>query len=319
MKKILTVLGLLILFSIIALIWWQNGLQPVNASNKTSKIFVVNNGEGVREIANNLKANGLIKDPIVFFLLARTEGLDKKIQAGDFKLNYSMNAQEIATNLTHGILDIWITIPEGLRATEIADILKAKIPTYNDSWTTTLAANEGYLFPDTYLIPREADVNTIVTLLRNNFQTKFDSVKATKITILTQAQTIVVASIIEKEAKFAEDRPMVASVIMNRLNMGMALQVDPTVAYALGYQADTKSWWKKELTFDDLKINSPYNTYKNTGLPPTPISNPGLLSIEAALKPATTNYLYYFSDKQGHLHFATTIEGHNANIEKYGQ
>src|ERR1035437_1202073 len=166
MKKILVVLGLLIIFSTLTFVWWKNGLQPVNASNKTSKVFVVNNGEGVREIANNLKANGLIKDPIVFFLLTKSEGIDKKIQAGNFRLNPSMSAQEIATNLTHGTLDIWTTIPEGLRATEIADILKAKIPSYNQSWITELQANEGYLFPDTYLIPRDADVNLILTLLK---------------------------------------------------------------------------------------------------------------------------------------------------------
>lgn len=319
MKKLLIVLGLLVLFSIITFAWWQNGLQPVNPADKTPQMFVVGNGEGVREIANNLKTNGLIKDPIVFFLLTKTEGLDKKIQAGDFRLNQSMSAQEIATNLTHGILDIWTTIPEGLRATEIAAILKAKIPSYNDSWEAELEANEGYLFPDTYLIPRNADINMILALFKDNFQKKFDSVKNTKTSVLSDDQTIIVASIVEKEAKFSQDRPLVASVIMNRLNMGMALQVDPTVAYALGYQADTKSWWKKELTFADLKINSPYNTYLNTGLPPTPISNPGLSSIQAALTPAKTDYLYYFSDKQGHLHFEKTIEEHNADIVKYGQ
>jgi len=230
-----------------------------------------------------------------------------------------MNTQEIATNLTHGTLDIWTTIPEGLRATEIAAILKAKIPSYNASWVSTLQANEGYLFPDTYLIPRDADINMILALLKNNFQQKFDSVKNSKTTVLTDAQTIIIASIIEREAVFPADRPLVASVLINRLNIGMALGSDPTVMYALGYQADTKTWWKKDLTVDDLAIDSPYNTRKNAGLPPTPISNPGLLSIKAALNPSKTDYLYYFSDKQGHLHFATTIEGHNANIQKYGE
>src|ERR1035437_4229304 len=238
MKKILVVLGLLIIFSTLTFVWWKNGLQPVNASNKTSKVFVVNNGEGVREIANNLKANGLIKDPIVFFLLTKSEGIDKKIQAGNFQLSPSMNAQAIAANLTHGILDIWTTIPEGLRATEIAGILKAKIPSYNESWVAQLQANEGYLFPDTYLIPKDAGINMIITLMKNNFQKKFDSVKDTKTTVLTDAQTIIVASIIEREAVFPEDRPMVASVLMNRLNLEMPLGSDPTVMYALGYQAD---------------------------------------------------------------------------------
>jgi UPF0755 protein len=319
MKKLSVVLGLLIIFSALTFVWWQNGLQAVSPANKTSKVFVVNNGEGVREIANNLKANGLIKDPIVFFLLTKSEGIDKKIQAGNFQLSPSMNAQAIAANLTHGILDIWTTVPEGLRATEIAAILKAKIPSYNDSWVASLQANEGYLFPDTYLIPKDADINMIVKLMKNNFQKKFDSVRDTKTTVLTDAQTIIIASIIEREAIFPEDRPMVASALINRFNIGMMLGSDPTVMYALGYQSDTKQWWKKDLTADDLLINSPYNTRKNAGLPPTPISNPGLSAIEAALAPAKTNYLYFFSDSKGHLHFATTIEGHNANIKKYGE
>lgn len=318
MKRLLVALGILLILLVAGIFWWERGLLALDTANKTSQTFVIKNGEGVREISNNLRTQRLIKDPVVFFLLTKLEGLDKKIQAGDFRLSPSMSAQEIATNLTHGMLDIWTTIPEGLRATEIAEVLKARIPSYNDSWKPQLEANEGYLFPDTYLIPKDADINLVLALMKNNFQKKYDSVKATKTTALTDAQTIIVASIIEKEAKFAQDRPIVASVIMNRLNMGMALQVDPTVAYALGYQADTKTWWKKDLTFDDLKIDSPYNTYKNVDLPPTAICNPGLSSIEAALKPADTNYLYYYSDKQGHLHFATTVEGHNANIQKYG-
>ena len=319
MKKILVVLGLLVLFSIITLAWWQNGLQAANPKDNSPKIFIVKNGEGVREIANNLKVNGLIKDPIVFFLLTKAEGIDKKIQAGDFRLNPTMSAQDIALNLTHGTLDIWITVPEGLRATEIAAILKAKIPSYNDSWVATLQANEGYLFPDTYLIPRDADINMIISLMTTNFQKKYDTVRDTKTTVLTDAQTIILASIIEREAMFAADRPLVASVFVNRLNIGMVLGSDPTVMYALGYQTDTKTWWKKDLTADDLLVDSPYNTRKNAGLPPTAIANPGLSSIQAALNPAKTDYLYFFADKQGHLHFATTLGGHNANIQKYGE
>jgi len=319
MKKILVVLGLLAIFSIITFVWWENGLQAANNSDKTSKIFVVKTGEGVREIANNLKSKGLIKDPIVFFLLTKSEGIDKKIQAGDFRLNSAMSATEIATNLTHGILDIWTTIPEGLRATEIAAILKAKIPSYNESWVSELQANEGYLFPDTYLIPRDADINMIISLMKANFQKKYDTVRDTKTTVLSDSQIIILASIIEREAMFATDRPLVASVFVNRLNIGMVLGSDPTVMYALGYQADTKTWWKKDLTADDLLVNSPYNTRKNAGLPPTAIANPGLSAIEAALNPAKTDYLYFFADKQGHLHFATTLEGHNANIQKYGE
>src|SRR4029077_17317127 len=132
----------------------------------------------------------------------------------------SMSALDVATNLTHGTLDIWVTIPEGLRADEIADMLKQKIPSYNESWRAVLDSNEGYLFPDTYLIPRDANINLVVTLVRNNFEKKYNTVSSTKTTALTDAQTIIVASIVEREAVFEEDRPLVASVIMNRLNIG---------------------------------------------------------------------------------------------------
>jgi UPF0755 protein len=319
MKRVLTVIVLLAILSSGLLLWWKNGLLPVNVTNATPQIFVVKNEEGVREIANNLKTAGLIRDPIVFFLYTRFEGLDKQIQAGDFRLNPTMSMTQVAGNLTHGTLDIWVTVPEGLRADEIADLLKTKMPNYNESWRLVLDANEGYLFPDTYLIPRDADVNAIVTIMRSNFDKKYASVENSKTTTLTQAQTIILASIIEREAMFQADRPLVASVFVNRLNIGMALGSDPTVMYALGYQADTKTWWKKDLTADDLLIDSPYNTRKNAGLPPGPISNPGLSSIQAALAPSKTDYLYFFADSKGHLHFATTIEGHNANITKYGQ
>ena len=320
MKRILTVIVLLVILSLGIVLWWHNGLLPANSSaNQPSQIFVVKDGEGVREIANNLKAKGLINDPIVFFLYTRIMGIDKQIQAGDFRLNPSMNMSQVAGGLTHGTLDIWVTIPEGLRADEIADLFKAKLPGYNESWRAVLDANEGYLFPDTYLIPRDANVDMVVALMRDNFTKKYDSVKDSKTTALSDAQTIILASIIEREAMFQEDRPLVASVFVNRLNIGMALGSDPTVMYALGYQTDTKTWWKKDLTADDLLVNSPYNTRKNPGLPPGPIANPGLSSIQAALNPAKTDYLYFFADKEGHLHFATTLAGHNANIAKYGQ
>ncbi|HYM65515.1 MAG TPA: endolytic transglycosylase MltG [Candidatus Sulfotelmatobacter sp.] len=316
--KRLTVLVLVLLFlGIVALFWWQNGLLAANSSDRNPKIFVVGKGQGVKDISYNLKKEGLIRDPIVFFLLVKEQNLDKQIQAGDFRLNPSMSAQEVATNLTHGTLDIWITIPEGVRADEIADLLKAKIPSYNETWRQTLNQNEGYLFPATYLIQRDATVSLVVSLLKNNFDTKFESVKNLKKVNISDSDVIKIASIIEREAVFAEDRPIVASVLINRLDIGMPLGSDPTIQYAVGFDQQTKSWWKKDLTVDDLAINSPYNTRKVAGLPPTPISNPGLSSIKAALNPANTDYLYFYSDSKGHLHFGKTLQEHEANIKKY--
>ena len=318
MKRL--IVGILLIILIVAGVWawWTNGLQSADTKDHTAKIFVVKKGDGVREISFNLKKEGLIKDPTVFFLETKLLGLDKQLQAGDFRLNPSMSASEIAYNLTHGTLDIWVTIPEGQRADEIADTMEAKIPSYKPDWRVHLDANEGYLFPDTYLIPRTADVNIVISLMKTNFETKYASVKDTKTTNLSDQDTVIVASLIEREASFAQDRPLVASVIMNRLNIGMGLGIDPTVQYALGYQPDTKTWWKKDLTVSDLAVDSPYNTRKNPGLPPGPISNPGLSALKAALNPASSDYLYYLSDKQGHLHFAKTLAEHNANIKKYG-
>ena len=318
MKRIITVVVLILVFVIISVFWWQNGVLPVNSQNNSPKIFVVENGQGVREIANSLKKEGLIRDPVIFFLITKQTGLDKKIQAGDFRLNPSMNAYEIAESLTHGTLDIWVTIPEGYRAEEIADMLEEKMPNYDQSWRQTLNQNEGYLFPDTYLMPRDADVDTIISIFKNNFQTKYDSVKSLKTNNLPESQTLILASLVEREARLEEDRPLVASVIYNRLSIGMKLDIDATLQYILGYQEDEKRWWKKGLTNEDKKINSPFNTYTNPSLPPRPISNPGLSAIKAALNPAETNYLYYITDQNGKNRYATSLEGHNANIEKYG-
>lgn len=317
MKKRYIILIVLALFLSATFLWWQNGLQAANPSDKQSKIFIVAKGQGVREIAKNLKDEGLIRDQIVFFLYARFKGIDKQIQAGDFRLNPSMKATDLAENLTHGTLDIWVTIPEGLRANEIADLLKTKMPSYDDSWVTMLRQNEGYLFPDTYLLPRGADVNLVISILKNNFEEKFKTLDLTK-TKFTKNQIIIIASLVEREAKHDQDRALVASVILNRLELGMKLDLDATIQYALGYQTDEKRWWKKSLTFKDLKLDSPYNTYMVAGLPPTPISNPGLSSLEAVVNPANTDYLFYITDSKGVNHYAKTLEEHNANIKKYG-
>ncbi len=317
MKKVIILVILIIVIATGTLIWWKNGVSPADPSDKTSKIFVIGKGEGIREIANNLKGKGLIRDPIVFFLLTKKVGFDKEIQAGDFSLNPSMSLYTIVQTLTHGTLDVWVTIPEGMRATEIAGILSKDIPTYKPQWQNILATNEGYLFPDTYLIPKDADINLITALMKNNFDKKYATLDASR-SNLSKNEIVTIASIVEREAKFPEDRALVASVILNRLKIGMKLDIDATIQYALGYQDAQRSWWKKNLTTDDLNIDSAYNTYKNPGLPPTPISNPGLSALRAVVNPAQTNYLYYISDKSGHLHFSKTIEQQNANIQKYG-
>jgi len=315
MKKLLILLVLILLFAGIIFAWWKNGVGPADSKNNSSQIFVIEKGSGVREVANSLKQKGLIKDPIVFFLLTKKLGFDKKIQAGDFRLSPSMGLYTMIEALTHGTLDIWVTIPEGLRALEIADIFEKELPTYKSDWRNTLATNEGYLFPDTYLIPKDADINIVLSLMKNNFDKKYQTLNTSK-SNLSKNEIITIASMIEREALKNEEKPSISSVIANRLRDGMSLDIDATLQYIKGKNSSGK-WWSVP-TADDKKINSPYNTYRNVGLPPSPISNPGFEAINAALNPKQTNYYYYIHDSNGNVHFAETLEKHNENIQKYG-
>jgi len=314
MKRLLAAILVPVIVFIGVFIWWKQGLSPVNAQDKSQVLFVVPEGSGIRAISNDLKEQGLIKDDIVFFLLIKQLGYDKKIQAGDFRLSPSMSAKEIAEELTTGTLDIWVTIPEGKRAEEIADIMSDRLPGYEESWRDILIANEGYLFPDTYLIPRDADIETVVAILRNTFEQKYATV--TNSTGLTREQIVILASMIEREAKHDEDRPIVSSVMHNRLNINMGLQIDATIQYAKGKIGD--NWWYPVTLSEYQSVKSPYNTYLQAGLPPGPISNPGLPSLEAAANPARTDYIYYITDKNGVNRYSKTAEGHQENIRRYG-
>ena len=317
MKRVYVGLAVLFIFLVALGAWWFNGTRSADSKNTTAKIFVIENGQGVRAIAKNLKDEGLIKDPVVFFLLTKQMGIDSKVQAGSFRLNPSMSASEIAVALTHGTEDIWVTVPEGMRAGEIADILEKNMPNYDPSWDEVLEENEGYLFPDTYLLPREATIETVIKAMRDNFEAKYSTLDTSK-TNLSKEEIVTLASLIEREARHAEDRPMVSSVIHNRLNEGMSLDIDATLQYILGYSKEQKKWWREGLTNQDKKINSPYNTYLIVGLPQGPIANPGLASIQAALNPDSTPYFFYITDQNGVNRYAETLEGHEENIAKYG-
>lgn len=299
-------------------LFFFEGTLSVDKTNKDSKIFVVEIGEGSKSIINKLAQENLIRNKLTFYGILLQLGIRDQIQAGDYRLSPSMSAYEIAKELTHGTLDRWITIIEGWRKEEIADKVAAefKIPAIeiiNNS-------KEGYLFPDTYLIPKDATSGALIEVLENNFNNKFDDELKSKISKLglTELEGITLASIVEREARFEQDRIEVASILLKRLNEGIPLQADATVQYALGYQAEQKSWWKSSLTFEDLRVNSVYNTYVNPGLPPAPISNPGLSSLKAVANARlNTPYLFYVSDINGKLHYARTLQEHNNNIDKY--
>lgn len=315
-QKLYILLILLVLLLAPLYLYYYQSLKPVNPGNSEAINFSIKSGEDVRSIAQKLYDQKLIRSSLVFFLKARLTEYGKKIQAGDFLLSQSMNMQEISQELTHGTSDIRLTIPEGWRKEEIAMKITGQFDIPENEILRT--AHEGYLFPDTYLIPKEATGSQIVKMMEDNFNKKIQKVReAIKQKGLDFDEAIIIASLIEREAKLPEDRPLIASVILNRLKLEMKLDVDATVQYALGYQSDEKTWWKRNLTIEDLGFESVYNTYRNSGLPPTAIANPGLSSIEAVINAPKTDYLYYIADKNGKTHFAKTIEEQDANIAKY--
>jgi len=316
-RKFFVLFSILLIFGFVSFLWWNQAVYPADPSNKIPVTFTIEKGESGRNIADRLKKQGLIRSPIAFFLLVRFTNLGNDIQAGQFMLTPSMDMISIANSLTHGTADVRITIPEGWRSEEIALKLAQEIAIPEIEFTKV--AREGYMFPDTYLIHKDASAAAIAQMMQTNFNrktAKFSQDKLKK-NNLSLNDLVKIASLVEREARHDEDRPLVASVILNRLKLGMKLDIDATVQYALGYQPKEKSWWKKELTLEDINIKSPFNTYKNPGLPPTPIANPGLEAMEAVFNAPDSNYLYYISDKTGKLHFAKDIDGHNINISKY--
>lgn len=318
MKTRVTVLvSIIIILLGLGVIWWKQGTAPVNPANSTPKIFVVKRGEGVREIASRLKKEGLIRDQVVFFLLIKKLGIDQNLQAGDFRLNPSLNAPTVAQTLTRGMLDVWIRILEGWRNEEIALKLAVELSLPEDQFLRF--AEEGKMFPDTYLIPKDATGAAIAKTLKENFSQKFDQNLQNEALKkgLTPKEVVILASIVEKEASGNEDRNIIAGILLKRLKADWPLQADATIQYILGYQPEERTWWKKELTDLDKKIKSPFNTYLQPGLPPGPICNPGLAAIKAVVYPVESEYWYYLHDPEGNVHFARTVEEHEANITKF--
>lgn len=320
MRKLAIALAVLILSFAVGFLWWRYSTSPKDSANTSVIHFTVTKGEQPREIAKNLKDQGLVRDSVAFFLVVRKLGIEKKIQAGSFRLSPSMSAEQIANKLTLGTEDLWITFPEGWRSEQMIEYLQNT----NDVWKTEDAPltswkdAEGKLFPETYLVPKDASLSDIKKLLLETFSQKITPkmLEEAQKAGLTPNQLITIASLVEREAKHDVDRPLIAGVILNRLHEGMKLDIDATIQYAIGF-TKKDGWWTKELTLEDLKFNSPFNTYLNPGLPPTPICNPGLAAINSVIYPTKSNYLYYVAGKDGVTHYAQTLTEHQQNIAKY--
>ena len=313
-KAIITIIIFIIFIVIIIISWWNNQLGPVS-SEKEEKNITITKGKSVSQIAKQLEEEKLIRSSTVFTWYVRLKGLTSKISAGRFKLSPAMTADEIIDSLSSKPAEQWVTLIEGWRVEEMAKKLNQELRIKNQEFLKL--AKEGYRFPDTYLFPEEVTTEQVVKKLTDTFEKKYSEQLRAKIRAqgLTDEQGLILASIVEREARSDQARQMVASILLKRFKIGMGLNADATIQYILGYQPEEKSWWKRHLTREDLKIESPYNTYLYKGLPPTPICNPGLSSIEAvANADLNTPYLYYYHDSKGNSHYGKTLEEHNQNV-----
>lgn len=231
-----------------------------------------------------------------------------------------MSPVEIANKLTEGTNDLWVTIPEGWRREEIAESLaKLELESFDQQEFLLLTAGqEGMLFPDSYLVPRQITTESLVNLLMSTFDNKVltgleDEIEASDRDF---DDILTMASIVEREARGLEDMEHVAGILWNRVDIGMALQADATLQYVKGYDRIEKSWWSPPLGVDK-EIASPFNTYKNAQLPPHPIASPGIDAIRAALEPLDTDNFYYLHDRQGQIHYGESLEDHQVNVNRY--
>ncbi len=317
MRKFLGLPIILIVIFIVGSFWWNIQLSPIS-SDKNTKVVIIPKGEGTSAIAERLKSQGLIHSALAFKIYAKLNNLAGKIQAGSFKLSPSMNMVDIAKNLTAGTDDTWVTLIEGWRIEEMASDIAKYFK--DDSAEFVTNAKEGYMFPDTYLFPKESSGEYIANTLKNTFKKRYSDELKTKIKRqgLTEEEGVILASLVEREGRSDKVRIEIAGILLKRLNMGMKLDVDATVQYSLGYQPSEKSWWKKHINNEDKKISSPYNTYTHQGLPPNPICNPGLASLKAVANAnPNTPYLYYYHDSKGNSYYGKTLEEHLDNVANH--
>ena len=316
MKKLKILLLLIIFISVSFYLFYREGSLPVNKLSKETKTFIIKSGEPLDTITNNLASDGLIRNKIVFYLVVKKLGLERKIQAGEFKISENMNAEQVANNLTHGSIDTSITLIEGMRKEEMAQIISKTLDIPEIEIMSK--AKEGYIFPDTYQVPKNASSDVVLTIIKNNqkFVKAFQNIK--KQTKLTEKQALILASLVEREARQPSTREKIAGIILKRYLANWPLDLDASLQYILGYQANEKSWWKKSITDEDKNIDSPFNTYKNKGLPPEPVCSPSLSSLEAVINAdPSTPYWFYLTDNNGVMHYAVTLQEHEANVAKY--
>jgi UPF0755 protein len=286
-------------------------------------------GLGTRAIGAVLVDAGVVSDLTTWRLAVWRSGRSTSLKAGEYRFTGAATAGDIVARIARG--DVYlrtVTFPEGLTIRHMAAIYEqaglgagkdfiaaagdARLVSDIDPSARNL---EGYLFPDTYALPRQASAQDLVARMVGRFETVMtDDLRAeARARGLTIRQVVTLASLVEKETSAPDERPLVAAAYLNRLRLGIGLQCDPTVIYAL----ELRGRFNGNITKADLSIDSPYNTYRYRGLPPGPIAAPGRSSLEAVLRPADVDYLYFVSRNDGSHAFASTLAEHNRNVQKY--
>jgi len=314
-------------------------LQEPAGSGLTPVTFTISPGETAVTIATNLQTAGMLENPDLFLTYARFYGLDSQLEAGEFTLSPVWTIPELALTLTKAIArDVELRFIEGWRLEEMAHSLAVYQPAQIDADEFLAIAKrerpfdlspypflaglpegaslEGFLFPDTYRLPLDADAAALVDAMLRNFDERVTPAMRQGFGAqgLSLREAVTLASIVQREAVLVEERPLIAGVFLNRLAQGMSLSADPTVQYAAGYDAATDSWWKVPLYVSDLEFDSPYNTYLYPGLPPGPIAAPSLSALQAVANPAVTDFLFFvadcLSDVVGDHSFSVTFDEH---------
>lgn len=317
--KIAMSLLLVIVLLILLIFAWANFMRrPLKEGVTDLRYFEVRSGAGAMEIGTDLAKNDLIRSKWAFYLLARSDVM--MLKAGHYKLSPAMRLDEILNKIKDGEVDAYsITIPEGYRSLQIAKLLGQVEKIDVLEFVEAASGKEGTLFPDTYLFPKGYEPSKIVHDMQANFE------KRTK-DLDVDEESLIIASIVEREALNDDERKKIAAVYSNRLRENMLMQADPTIRYSLDSKTflDGKGvdfeFWQPITRADISSLVSEYNTYKQKGLPPAPICNPGLKSIEAAVNPEEnfSDYYYFFHDESQAIHFSKTYNEHLQGIEKFG-
>lgn len=331
-RNTITIAGVVFMVMLILSAWeinYNRQLLPVDPKDKTMLEIKIPHNSSAMQIASVLKSHQLIRNTSIFLAYCNRTGLDSQLKAGVYRFSRSQSLPLIAEAIASGrVANIIITIPEGYTEGQIGELLIKRHICNLAQWQAAIQKNynydflrrapsgshhlEGFLFPDTYSLQPGVTVEQVLNMMLKNFAVvwKSDFAGQAEQKNMNVYQTVVVASMIEREAKLDSERETIAGVIYNRLRQNIPLQIDSTVTYALGGHLDV-------VTYKDLQVNSPYNTYKNTGLPPGPISCPGRASIEAALNPQRTSYYYYVARGDGSHVFSRTYAEHLQAKQKY--